>query len=254
MIVNYAIGDVHGCIDLLNEMHSQIRQDVKDRYSPETDDITVIHLGDYCDRGPHSRKCIDAVMDYDDFPSISLKGNHEVALLQAMYNPVGFGRIWAGTEIWGGMETINDFVDDPFTSREACADWIVTANLFGIVGKRRIEWLRSLPEHHTSLLAHFVHAGVDPSLGGFSEQTTTSRLWTRNEEFLNMGITNTTLPVVHGHTIQEVAGIHGNRIGVDIGSFKTDKLASVVMDNSGRTDFISVKPIGIGIYTRERAS
>jgi len=248
MIVNYAIGDIHGCHDLLLEMYNKIHLDIKHNYDTEVDDITIVHLGDYCDRGPNSRDCIDTVMNYDKYPTVALKGNHEVAILQSIYNPVGFGRIWVGTEQWGGFETINDFVDEPFDTREECAEWITEGNVYDLVGKQRIQWLRGLPEYHTTELAHFVHAGVDPSLGGFNDQNTTSRLWSRNKPFLVDGITNTDRPVVHGHTIQKTAGITGNRIGVDIGSYKTGEMASVVLDNSGRTDFISIKRAEIGIY------
>ena len=44
----YAIGDVHGRLDLLERMHAAIRADIE-RDRPA--DWRIIHLGDYVDRG-----------------------------------------------------------------------------------------------------------------------------------------------------------------------------------------------------------
>ena len=44
----YAIGDVHGRLDLLSAMHRRIESGLE----PQPTDWRVIHLGDYADRGP----------------------------------------------------------------------------------------------------------------------------------------------------------------------------------------------------------
>ncbi|MGH6862363.1 MAG: metallophosphoesterase, partial [Phyllobacterium sp.] len=52
----YAIGDVHGRLDLLREMHQLIHNE-NERTPPI--DWVVIHLGDYIDRGPDSKGVLD---------------------------------------------------------------------------------------------------------------------------------------------------------------------------------------------------
>ena len=55
----YAIGDIHGRLDLLDELQRMIRADAAaaDRR------LVVVYLGDYIDRGPSSREVIDRMLD-----------------------------------------------------------------------------------------------------------------------------------------------------------------------------------------------
>ncbi len=55
----YAIGDVHGRLDLLQDMHGLIRADLDHR---PAHDWRIIHLGDYIDRGPRSKEVLDSLM------------------------------------------------------------------------------------------------------------------------------------------------------------------------------------------------
>ena len=73
----YAIGDIHGRLDLLERAIVAIRRDV-DRWG--TDALTVT-LGDYVDRGPASRGVIER-LSANPFPTpyTALKGNHETLL------------------------------------------------------------------------------------------------------------------------------------------------------------------------------
>ena len=45
----YAIGDVHGRLDLLQELHQDITRDMAEKPKPRG---VLVHLGDYVDRGP----------------------------------------------------------------------------------------------------------------------------------------------------------------------------------------------------------
>ncbi len=53
----YAIGDVHGRLDLIGDIFSRIDADLKADPTPRA---LHILLGDYVDRGPSSRKVIDS--------------------------------------------------------------------------------------------------------------------------------------------------------------------------------------------------
>ena len=56
----YAVGDIHGRVDLLPTLHRQIVEDA-DQLTPGTDKL-VVYVGDYVDRGLESRQVIDLLM------------------------------------------------------------------------------------------------------------------------------------------------------------------------------------------------
>ncbi len=73
----YAIGDVHGRLDLLDAMHQRIEAEIEQE-APA--DWRVIHLGDYVDRGPDSKGVIDFLIEARerDPRHLMLAGNHDV--------------------------------------------------------------------------------------------------------------------------------------------------------------------------------
>ncbi len=75
----YAIGDVHGRVDLLQRLYGQIAQDLSDR---PVDKTLEVFLGDYVDRGPSSKQVIDWLIDVPSVANkrICLRGNHEVMM------------------------------------------------------------------------------------------------------------------------------------------------------------------------------
>src|SRR5580704_5641133 len=102
----YAIGDVHGRLDLLTEAIEAIGSHVGD--AP----FRVVFLGDYVDRGPDSRGVIDLLMDLQKrWPVVCLKGNHEELMIQAVTHPHG-GRLRRWLE-YGGDETLRSYGVDP---------------------------------------------------------------------------------------------------------------------------------------------
>ena len=52
----YAVGDVHGYLDVLQRMHDRIVEDI---HQNPVNDPVVIFLGDYVDRGPDSAGVLD---------------------------------------------------------------------------------------------------------------------------------------------------------------------------------------------------
>ena len=86
----YAIGDVHGCDDLLAEAHGKIAADLAARPAA---DHRIIHVGDYVDRGPDSAGGDRAAgrLSRDRPRVICLRGNHDELLLGFLADPVGGG-------------------------------------------------------------------------------------------------------------------------------------------------------------------
>ena len=81
-VIVYAVGDVHGRLDLLQKLAEQIRADAEPFL--ETHKCAVVFLGDYVDRGFQSRGVIDFLLsdELNGFEVRHLKGNHEEALLR----------------------------------------------------------------------------------------------------------------------------------------------------------------------------
>jgi serine/threonine protein phosphatase 1 len=72
-VTTIGIGDIHGHLEPLQDLLAQLRGEVTSR-------DTVVFLGDYIDRGPQSKACIDEILRFrDDTPAtvICLCGNHE---------------------------------------------------------------------------------------------------------------------------------------------------------------------------------
>src|SRR5690349_24147998 len=77
----YAIGDIHGRLDLLENLLSRIAEDAQRHHAYQARQL--VFLGDYVDRGSESRGVVERLLD-DPMPSFSkayLMGNHEEAML-----------------------------------------------------------------------------------------------------------------------------------------------------------------------------
>src|SRR5262245_6137422 len=78
-----AIGDVHGNREALKDLLGRLEIELR------TDD-TVVFLGDYIDRGPDSKGCIDLILQFrTKTPAnvVTLPGNHEDSFLQTREDP-----------------------------------------------------------------------------------------------------------------------------------------------------------------------
>src|SRR5471032_3394982 len=93
----YAIGDIHGRLDLLDRAIAAIELDVE-QHGPAKLTFT---LGDYIDRGPDSRGVIER-LSANPFPTpyVALKGNHEALLEAFLADPASISQ-WRHL---GGLE------------------------------------------------------------------------------------------------------------------------------------------------------
>lgn len=219
----YVVGDVHGCLDLLDRVIAAIQQDHAERGGP----ALTVTLGDYIDRGPQSRGVVERLAD-NPFPTpyVALKGNHE-QLLEAFLADSNVIEHWRRL---GGLETLSSFgvrVGDLMLGRnlEQAAE-----DLREALTETHRRFLSSLRTSYTAGRYFLCHAGVRPGVP-LERQSENDLLWIR-EEFLNSRIDFGKI-VVHGHTPVAEPEILPNRINIDTGAFATGRLTCIVLENGG---------------------
>ena len=76
----YAVGDVHGRLDLMVAMEALIEADRREH--GRFQDVLIVHLGDLVDRGFESRKVLDHLLATGDVgpARVMLLGNHDLWL------------------------------------------------------------------------------------------------------------------------------------------------------------------------------
>ncbi len=224
----YAIGDIHGRLDLLVELRRRVAEDVA--RNPAMRHV-LIHLGDYVDRGPESRGVIELLLDQPlpGVESVHLLGNHEDSLMRFL-DDVSIGPSWL---YYGGVATLASYGID--------ARHLVggdARHLFGIqeelrrrLPSRHLSFLQRLPLSHVEGDYAFVHAGIRPGLP-MQAQRREDLLWIR-DEFLTSPVDHGKV-VVHGHTISPRPELLPNRIGIDTGAFASGRLTCVVLAGERR--------------------
>lgn len=234
----FAIGDVHGRADLLEEMLSGIAGKARD----EAIDYRIVFLGDIMDRGPESRKAMDLVIrTLRDRPGSKLiRGNHDALPLQILdeTNPAVQADLVNHWEDLGGGKTMLSYG----LPREAS---ITADEIRRRLGDEHLQCLRAA-ERYVELDHHIlVHAGLKPGIA-LAEQDAQTLMWIRNE-FLNARGSFGKI-VVHGHTItaSERVEIFPNRIAIDTGAFATNILSALHISPSGDVSVLQATQVRPG--------
>lgn len=218
----YAIGDIHGRLDLLDDLLERIDEDDRQRGAADT---ALIFLGDLIDRGPSSSGVIDRLISLRETPQEIrfLMGNHEEVFLLASQGDVKAMRLFVRI---GGMETILSY---GITEEEYRAtDFETLTELFA----------RRVPVEHVSFVSSFedyvevgdylfVHAGIRPGIP-IEAQTPSDLRWIR-DEFLRHGGDHGRR-VVHGHSVRVDVEPKSNRIGIDTGAYASNRLSAVGLE------------------------
>ena len=231
----YAIGDVHGRLDLVERAVEVISEHVGD--AP----FRVIFLGDYVDRGPDSRGVIDLLMDLQRrWPVVCLKGNHEELMLQAVTQPGG-GRLGRWLE-YGGDHTLASYGLDE------------NSDLAEGIPREHLRWLSGLPRTTGDGHRIYVHAGLAPGTPVHRQKEQTF-LWIR-ERFLQAKAGEFEAHVVHGHTpIWEgkpdpsAPELLEHRTNLDTAAFATGVLSIAVFDADrpgGPVEVLQVRGKAVG--------
>ena len=157
----YAIGDVHGRLDLLDDLLVRIRQDADNH--PSDSARSLVFLGDYIDRGSESRGVIERLLadPLPGFATVRLMGNHEEAML-AFLDGENDGLDWLS---FGGLETLMSYgVRLRSLPRTEEAVKALRGALAEAVPARHVEFIRASVLHHSVGDYLFVHAGVRPGI------------------------------------------------------------------------------------------
>jgi serine/threonine protein phosphatase 1 len=212
----YAVGDIHGCMDRLAALHELIAEDIAGRPVEHT---TLVHLGDYVDRGTDSAQVVDWLINRPPVPAdeiVNLMGNHEHMMLAA---------------VAGG-------------DKEAPSHWLSNGGADSLLswGISRLvppsEWAARIPLQHLLFLrdlaiSHrvgpylFVHAGIMPGVP-LDKQNRHDMIWIR-EPFLSSKADHGAI-IVHGHTPKREPVIQPNRIAIDTGAVLGGALTCVVLE------------------------
>lgn len=217
----YVIGDIHGRVDLLNEMVGQIDDDLG---SVPGEACLTVTLGDYIDRGPDSRGVIER-LHRNPFPTryVALKGNHEVIFESFLRDPT-IGRHWCQL---GGVATMLSY-DVPLRPTMAEVNFeVASETLRATVPEAHLDFIRSL-RISLDLNEYFLcHAGIRPGVP-FEHQRPDDLLGIR-EKFLSSRAHFGKI-VIHGHTPVQSPEVRPNRINVDTGAYVSGRLTCVVLE------------------------
>lgn len=224
----YAIGDIHGDLKQLTEMHTRIENDL----NGETD-YTIIHIGDLVDRREDSRGVIELLMtgQNEGKPWQVLKGNHDRLFYWFLEDPARKDPQLRSDYDWlhhrmGGRTTLESYGVDASETRKVSD---IVAEAIEKVPASHLDFLRSLK---TSILCNniaFVHAGVRPGIP-LIDQTEDDLIWirkgwheiTEQQEYL----------VVHGHTVIDEVTDYGNRINIDTGAAWGNEMSAIVIEGA----------------------
>jgi len=213
----YAVGDVHGRLDLLEQLEAAILADAAGRKG----ELWLLLLGDITDRGPATAGVIAHLLTQplSGFTRHCLRGNHEEMMLDFLANPSS-DHIWLAN---GGLATLKSY-------------GMSEAQLFETLDARRLRGLieAALPPEHLVFLESlpvmietpgfaFVHAGVRPGVP-LAGQSDRDLLWFRDNYASDYAEFPKT--VVHGHTPRPDALLLPKRIALDTGAVITGKLSA----------------------------
>lgn len=222
----YVVGDVHGRLDLLDQLLAAIECDLAGRPARRA---TLVFVGDLIDRGPQSAQVVERLRTYrhPDLSTLFLLGNHEEVLLRIL---AGDSSLISNWRRFGGKECLESYGAD--------------AGELGRLDERDAQQrIRDLvPQAHADFLMSFadtcrfgdyliVHAGVRPGVE-LERQSQEDLRWIRGPFLEHEG--DYGFVVVHGHTIVPDVIETENRIAIDTGAYRTGQLTAIVIEGRER--------------------
>lgn len=191
----YAIGDIHGCLEQLEQLLDEVQ--------PDLEKDVLLFVGDYIDRGPESRGVVDYILrlrqQYPREQIICLKGNHEAMFLDFLQGQ--------GRELFlfnGGQSTLRDYWGE---------NWDRLPQL--LLPPEHDEFYQELKPYYETPDYIFVHGGLKPGVP-LAEQQEGDLLWIRGEFIASQEDFDRL--VIFGHTPFKRPLVMPNKIGIDTGA------------------------------------
>ena len=224
----FAVGDIHGCKDLLDKIHNKIIKVSKNKEGEKL----IIYLGDYVDRGPDIKGTIQTLIDFNPqhFKKIFLLGNHEQMLLEFISESRNSPFVWIYN---GGSETLESYGMNLSNNINDKMDLTID-NKFrkkfnDLIPQSHMDFFNQLIINYTWGDYLFVHAGINPDIP-IDKQEKETMIWTREKHFFKPTMTFSKI-VVHGHTPKEKVEHYPYRINLDTGSFYSGKLSCLIIED-----------------------
>ena len=213
----YAVGDIHGEAEMLEELLASLPHRAEDRF---------VFVGDYVDRGPESRRVVDLLLGFArERHCVFLLGNHESMFLDFLG--------WRGREYFGGDVFLMNGGDRTLASYGYFDCDSPEPEKLELPVEHE-GFYRSLKLFHLDGDYLFVHAGIGCQLLGEDEVGFALRrmrpedlLWDRASTELPhaLGVT-----IVYGHTPAPGLDVRWNppfSIGIDTGAVFGGRLTAI---------------------------
>lgn len=220
----YAIGDIHGRLDLLDQLLDKIHEDMRRR---PTRKALLVFVGDLIDRGPDSAQVVERLRTYahPGVRAVFLLGNHEEVLLRILAGEPDLVTKWCS---FGGAECLHSYGVDS-SKIAGLDDSEALAIVKSAIPKAHVEFLQGFDDSCRFGDYLFVHAGIRPGVE-LDQQRQSDLRWIR-EPFL-FDETDHGFVVVHGHTIRPEVEVCPNRIGIDTGAYRSGVLTALAIEGT----------------------
>ncbi|NUR45119.1 MAG: serine/threonine protein phosphatase [Sphingomonas sp.] len=222
----YAVGDIHGRVDLLEHLLAKIHADLQRRPARKT---LLVFVGDLIDRGPSSAQVIERLRCYhrDGVKPVFLLGNHEEVMLRALAGDSTVVESWLQ---FGGLQCLQSYGVTLAKLRGRSAEEVIEI-VRAVVPREHVEFLETFADSCRFGDYLFVHAGIRPGIE-VDQQSQSDLRWIR-EPFLFDERDHGFL-VVHGHTITDEVEERPNRIGIDTGAYRSGLLTALAIEGTER--------------------
>lgn len=231
----YVIGDVHGRLDLLDQLLAQIHEEIDRRPTRKT---VIALVGDLIDRGPQSAEVIERLRTYrrDKVRLVVLLGNHEEVLLRILDGESDLIQKWLS---YGGSQCLASYGVDPSSVLEMESEEAL-AIIRSAIPRAHVRFLNECADTFRFGDYLVVHAGIRPGVE-IAQQRQVDLRWIRSPFLEHPGDHGAV--IVHGHTITEAAEERANRIAIDTGAYATGRLTALAIEGAERwyLDTVSCK-------------
>jgi len=223
-VIIYAIGDIHGRLDLLEKVHRLIDAD---KTICGHKRVAEIYVGDYVDRGPDTAGVISRLIARSsETYTVFLRGNHEQLFLDFLD---GAPCMKAWKAVWAITSLLSYGLPPELLSREF-SDSKIRYALASRLPTEHLKFISQTAPYCESGRYLFVHAGLRPGIK-LREQATKDILGIRGP-FLEFQRDYGWI-VVHGHTPVLEPDFRSNRINIDTGAYATNRLTCLKIAENG---------------------